>query len=65
MTTLKVPDMTCGHCKMTVTKALTGLAGVSRVDVDLASKDVSVAHDARVGLAEIKQAVEAAGYTVA
>ena len=65
MTTLKVPDMTCGHCKMTVTRALTGLAGVSRVDVDLASKDVSVTHDARVGLAQIKQAVEAAGYTVA
>jgi copper ion binding protein len=65
MTKLRVPDMTCGHCKMTVTKALAGLEGVSTVDVDLATKDVRVTHDARVGLAEIKQAVEAAGYTVA
>ena len=65
MTTLKVPDMTCGHCKMTVTTALSGLAGVSRVDVDLASKDVRVTHDGTVDLAEIKRTVEAAGYTVA
>ncbi len=65
MTMLKVPDMSCDHCKMTVSQALSKLTGVSKVDVDLATKDVSVAHDERVSVGQLKRAVEDAGYTVA
>jgi copper chaperone CopZ len=65
MTTLRVPDMHCDHCKTRVSKALSGLSGVSQVDVDLATKDVKVTHEPSVGLDQLKGAVEAAGYTVA
>jgi copper chaperone len=63
-TRFKVEDMSCEHCKMTVSKALAGVAGVSKVDVDLGSKDVSVVHEQKVGLEQLRQAVEAAGYTL-
>lgn len=42
MTTLSVPDMTCGHCKASVTQALTSVAGTSSVEVDLTTRQVSL-----------------------
>lgn len=42
MTTLSVPDMTCGHCKASVTQALTALPGAAQVEVDLPAKTVRV-----------------------
>jgi copper chaperone CopZ len=44
-TVLTVPDMSCDHCVRTVTNALTPLAGVADVDVDLANKSVQVSYD--------------------
>lgn len=38
MTTLNVPDMTCGHCKASVESALKSLADAGDVTVDLAAK---------------------------
>ena len=43
MTTLSVPDMTCGHCKASVEAALNPLKGVAPVSVDLSTRQVSVA----------------------
>lgn len=42
MTTLNVPDMTCGHCKASVLSALCGLPDAGEVAVDLAAKTVTV-----------------------
>ncbi len=42
MTTLSVPDMTCGHCRASVTDALSRLSGTDTVDVDLTTKTVRV-----------------------
>lgn len=39
---LTVPDMTCNHCKMTVTRILTGVEGVKEVEVDLTAHKVSI-----------------------
>lgn len=39
MTTLSVPDMSCGHCKASVEAALAPLA--SRVQVDLPARRVT------------------------
>ncbi|GAB1362916.1 heavy-metal-associated domain-containing protein [Rhodobacter sp.] len=39
MTTLSVPDMSCGHCKASVEAALAPLA--ARVEVDLPARRVS------------------------
>ena len=38
MITLSIPDMSCGHCKASVEAALTPLAGVKSVTVDLTSR---------------------------
>lgn len=43
MTRLSVPDMSCGHCKASVEKALSGLA--TDVQVDLGSRLVSAKGD--------------------
>lgn len=38
MTTLSIPDMTCGHCKASVETALNALPDAGQVSVDLAAK---------------------------
>ncbi|MHB0886231.1 MAG: heavy-metal-associated domain-containing protein [Bacillota bacterium] len=63
---IKVTGMSCGHCKMAVQKALTGLDGVKDVDVNLGTGDVTLNYDAdKVGLDDFRRAVSAAGYGVA
>lgn len=42
MTTLSVPDMSCGHCKASVEQALAGLPGTGTVAVDLPARRVRV-----------------------
>ncbi len=41
MTTLTVPDMTCGHCKASVLSALSALPDTGDVTVDLGAKTVT------------------------
>lgn len=60
-----VTGMSCGHCVAAVTKEVEGLAGVTSVDVDLASGRVSVTSDAPLDSADVAAAVEEAGYEVA
>ena len=61
--TLRVEDMTCGHCAGTIKKAIeTGLPGTS-VEADPASKLVSVRGS--TDLSSIKALVTEAGYTPA
>ncbi|OYU39057.1 MAG: heavy metal transport/detoxification protein [Pseudorhodobacter sp. PARRP1] len=43
MTKLSVPDMSCGHCKASVTDALSALPAVRDVTVDLTAREVTVA----------------------
>lgn len=56
-----VPEMTCGHCESAVKQELTGLSCVSAVQVDLATKVVSVDGE---GLddAAIVAAIDEAGF---
>lgn len=60
MTTLSVPDMTCGHCKATVESALFAVAEVGEVRVDLTTRKVEVTGPAPA--ADLLKALEAAGY---
>jgi copper ion binding protein len=59
-----VQGMTCDHCVASVTEEVSEVAGVERVDVELASGRMVVAGD---GFTEqqISAAVEEAGYEVA
>jgi copper chaperone len=62
-TTIKVEGMSCGHCKMAVTKAISGVEGVSSVDVDLDKGEANVAYDPQAtDIDAIKKAVNDAGY---
>jgi len=61
---LSIEGMSCGHCVGQTTKALEGLAGVTSVAVDLASKSAVVETDAEVSDDTIKTAGSEAGYTV-
>ncbi|MFD5477358.1 heavy-metal-associated domain-containing protein [Streptomyces hawaiiensis] len=61
-TTYAVSGMSCGHCKATLTKVIGGLDGVSGVDVDLGSGQVTVTSAAEPDDAAIAQAVDEAGY---
>ncbi len=42
MTLLSIPDMNCGHCKASVTAALTALPGTRAIHVDLTTRQVEV-----------------------
>lgn len=63
--TVTVTGMTCGHCVSAVRKEIGGIAGVTAVDVDLASGAVTIDSDVPIGTDAIKDAVEEAGYAVA
>lgn len=60
--TYTVTGMTCGHCVSSVTEEVEQIAGVTGVDVDLATGRVTVTSDAPVDGALVKDAVEEAGY---
>jgi copper chaperone len=60
-TTLEVTGMTCGHCVMTITEAISDVPGVTGVQVDLATGKTVVTGDA-VDEAAIREAIAQAGY---
>jgi copper chaperone len=64
--TLKVPDMSCGHCKAAVEGELNKISGVeySKADVEKGTVEVSF-DDGKVSKEELKGAIEGAGYTLA
>jgi copper chaperone CopZ len=62
--TYNVTGMSCEHCVAAVGEQVGGLAGVDRVDVDLASGTLVVQGSAIDGEA-VLAAVQAAGYDLA
>ena len=61
-TTFQVPGMTCGHCTGAVTDELSKINGVTKVDVDLETKKVSLESDAAVEWQIIVDALDEAGF---
>jgi copper chaperone len=60
---LKVEGMMCGGCVNSVTRTLKAVAGVENVEVSLEEARAKVTYDpARSGLADLKRAVERAGF---
>ena len=67
-TIIDVQGMTCENCDKHLTEELTGLDGVSGVEVDLHAGGVSpvtVTSDAALDAAAVRDAVGEAGYEVA
>ena len=61
---LSVPGMTCGHCEASVKSEVGKVAGVTGVDVDLDSKDVTVT-GTDLDRAAIVAAIDEAGFDTA
>ena len=60
---LKVEGMDCQGCVKSVTRMLSGVPGVEKVDVSLEEALARVTFDpAKAGPAELKRAIERAGY---
>lgn len=61
--TLSVPGMNCAACPITVKKALTKVAGVSKIDVSLDRREARVTFDdAKANLEDLTRATKDAGY---
>ncbi|MFJ8635664.1 heavy-metal-associated domain-containing protein [Streptomyces sp. NPDC093568] len=61
-TTYAVSGMSCAHCKATLTQAIGELEGVTKVDVDLATGQVTVTSATTPDDARIAEVVDDAGY---
>ncbi|MER5317782.1 heavy-metal-associated domain-containing protein [Streptosporangium roseum] len=64
-TTYTVKGMTCGHCVSSVKEEVGEVAGVTSVEVDLATGLLTVQSEQPIEAGQIVAAVEAAGYEVA
>lgn len=65
VSTYTVTGMTCGHCVSSVTEEVSTIDGVADVAVDLATGAVTVTSHRPVDPAQIRAAVEEAGYSLA
>jgi copper ion binding protein len=63
--TFTVVGMTCGHCVQSVTEEVSKIDGVSDVAVDLPTGAVKVTSSTEVRDADVRAAVEEAGYAFA
>jgi len=63
--TYTVSGMTCGHCVASVTEEISEIDGVTDVAVDLPTGAVTVTSTAPVDAADVRNAVEEAGYQLA
>lgn len=59
--TFEVTGMTCGHCVMTVTQAISEVPGITAVQVELATGEAQVRGD-NIDEKAVRTAVAEAGY---
>lgn len=64
MTTIKIKGMSCQHCVMAVTKALSGIEGIRDVQVDLAKGEATFSEDRPVEKTLIRERIQKAGFEV-
>jgi copper chaperone len=63
--TFSVPNISCGHCVMTIKRELSELDGVTNVDAEVESKTVTVAWDPPASEDGIKALLAEINYPVA
>jgi copper chaperone len=64
-TTFSIPNISCGHCVMSIKNELSEIEGVKSVEGDPQNKSVTVAWDAPVTLDQIKATLEEINYPTA
>lgn len=60
--TYRVIGMACGHCEGFITEEIERIPGVTAVVVDVERDSVTVTSDRVLDIAEVRAAVEEAGY---
>jgi uncharacterized membrane protein YraQ (UPF0718 family)/copper chaperone CopZ len=58
--TIKVPDMTCQHCKMKISKSLEQMDAIQSFSIDLGTKEVAV--ESETAREEIMERIKQEGY---
>jgi copper chaperone len=64
MSTIKIKGMSCQHCVASVTKALSGIAGISDVKVSLEKGEATFTESSPVPGQTIKDAITKIGFEV-
>ncbi len=64
--TLSVPDISCGHCKMSIEGALQPLDGVESAMVSIDDRNVAISYDdSTIDIDTFIAAIDEQGYEVA
>ena len=60
--TLTIPNISCGHCVMTITRETKDLPGVVKVDGDQQAKTATFTLENEAALANVKETLVEIGY---
>ena len=61
---LRLENMMCDFCAETIERAVQSLPGVSKCEVDMATKQVTIQHNSeRLNLERIQKALASSGYS--
>ncbi len=63
--TLSIPNISCGHCVMSIKKELGEVEGVAKVEGDPASKNITLEWDVPATLEKIKDTLKEINYPAA
>ena len=63
--TLAIPNISCGHCVMSIKNELSEMEGVSEVEGDPESKSITLEWDAPATLEKIKDTLKEINYPAA
>jgi copper ion binding protein len=63
--TLSIPNISCGHCVMTIKNELGEIEGVSKVEGDPGTKEINVQWDAPATIEKIKETLNEINYPAA
>lgn len=61
-TTLMAPDIVCGGCANAIKNAFGRVPGVSEVEVDVSTKQVSVGHEPDITRDQLAKVLDDAGF---
>ena len=64
-TKLSVPGIVCGGCASGIKKALSKVSGIEKVEVDVATKIVTVEHNEEVSREKLADVLDEAGFAAA
>ena len=60
--TVRIPDISCGHCIMTIKNELGEIDGIEYIDGDLSTKKVTIRWQPPANFDKIKRKLDEIGY---